>query len=90
MNIKKKAHVIIDENILKEIDRLMGKKKRSSFIAGAAKKELKRFNQLLLLKKLKGTWKDEDHPDMNSKNGTYKWVRKQRERDEKLSRNKFG
>ena len=75
MKIKKRAHVIIDEDILKEIARLIGKKKRSGFIADAAKKELKRLNQLLLLKKLKGTWKDKDHPDMQGENGTYRWVK---------------
>lgn len=90
MNIKKRAHVIIDENILREIDRLIGKKKRSSFIADAAKKELKKLNQLLLLKKLKGTWKDADHPDMQGKNGAYRWVRKLRDKDERLLKRKLG
>jgi metal-responsive CopG/Arc/MetJ family transcriptional regulator len=52
--MKTRAHVIVDEGILKEIDCLVGKNKRSSFIAEAAKKELQRLNQLSLLRKLKG------------------------------------
>lgn len=89
MSVKTRAHVIVDESILKEIDRLAGKKKRSSFIEDAAKKELQRLNQLALLKKLKGTWKDEDHPDMKGKDGTYRWVRKLRQEDEKTLREKL-
>lgn len=89
MNVKTRAHVVVDEGILREIDRLAGKKKRSSFIEGAVKKELQRLNQLSLLRKLKGAWKDEDHPDMRGKQGTCKWVRKLRSEDEKTLRGKL-
>jgi len=84
INIKSRKHVIIEEDIVKEIDRLVGKKKRSSFIASATKKELKRLKQLSIIKKFKGTWKDEEHPEMAGKEGTYKWVRKLRDEDEKI------
>ncbi len=89
MSVKTRAHVIVDESILREIDRLAGKKKRSSFIEDAVKKELQRLNQLALLKKLKGAWKDEDHPDMQGKDGTYKWVRRVRQEEEKTLREKL-
>ncbi len=86
MGAKTRAHVIVEEEILKDIDRLVGKRKRSSFITNAAKKELQRLNQLSALRKLKGAWKDEDHPEMQGKDGAYKWVRKLRQEDEKISR----
>ncbi len=89
MSIKARAHIIIEEDIVKEIDRLVGKKKRSSFISAAAKKELKRLKQLSLIKKLKGVWRDEDHPELTGKEGTYKWVRKIRDEDEKILRKKL-
>ena len=89
MSVKARAHVVVDESILKEIDRLAGKKKRSSFIEDAAKKELQRLNQLSLLRRLKGAWRDEDHPDMQGKGGTYKWVRKLRREEEKTLTEKF-
>ncbi|MFZ6016807.1 MAG: hypothetical protein ACOYU0_04180 [Nitrospirota bacterium] len=89
MSIKARAHVIIEEDIVKEIDRLVGKKKRSSFISEAAKKELKRVKQLSLIKKLKGVWKDADHPELSDKEGTYKWVRKLRDEDERVLRKKL-
>lgn len=89
MSTKARAHVIIEEALVKEIDRLIGKKKRSGFIAAAAKKELKRIKQLSVIKKLKGTWKDADHPELTGKEGTYKWVRKLRDEDEKILRKKL-
>ena len=89
MNVKTRAHVVVDEAILKEIDRLAGKKKRSSFIEDAAKKELQRLNQLSLLKKLKGTWADEDHPEMKGKAGTFKWVKNLRREDGDTLRRKL-
>lgn len=89
MGIKTRAHVLIEEDIVREIDRFIGKKKRSSFISDAAKKELKRIKQLSLIKKLKGSWKDEDHLEMSGKEGAYKWVRKLRDEDEKILRKKL-
>lgn len=89
MSIKTKAHVIIEEDIVKEIDRLVGKKKRSSFVSEATKKELKRLKQLSLIRKLKGIWKDEDHPELAGKEGVFKWVRRLRDEDEKILRKKL-
>jgi hypothetical protein len=89
MSIKARTHVIIEEDIVKEIDRLVGKKKRSSFISEATKKELKKLKQLSVIKKLRGVWKDEDHPELAGKDGTYKWLRKLRSEDEKILRKKL-
>jgi hypothetical protein len=89
MSIKARTHVIIEEDIVKEIDRLVGKKKRSSFISEATKKELKKLKQLSVIKKLRGVWKDEDHPELAGKDGTCKWLRKLRSEDEKILRKKL-
>ena len=89
MSVKTRAHVVVDEAILKEIDRLAGKKKRSSFIEDAAKRELQRLKQFSLLRKLKGTWADEDHPEMKGKTGTFKWVRNLRRKDNDALRRKL-
>jgi hypothetical protein len=40
-----------------------------------------------VIKKLKGAWKDADHPEMSE--GTYKWVRGLRMEDEKALRRKL-
>ena len=74
--------LFIPEEILNEIDRLVGKRKRSEFIAEATRKELKRLKLQNALENAAGAWKDEDHPDIVQK-GTYKWVRDLREESEK-------
>jgi hypothetical protein len=88
MSVKARTHVIMEEDIVKEIDRLVGKKKRSNFIATAARKELKRLKQLSVIRQFKGAWKDADHADMAGKEGTDKWVRKLRNEDERILRKK--
>jgi hypothetical protein len=40
--------------------------------------QLKRARLQRALEKAAGSWKDEDHPDLNEK-GTYQWVRELRE-----------
>lgn len=81
-----RINIIMEEDIVKGIDRLVGKAKRSSFIATATKKELKRLRQLSIIKKFKGVWKDEAYSEMAGKEGTDKWVRKLRNEDEKILR----
>ena len=77
----KRTHVVVPEDLLKEIDKLLGKRKRSWFIAEAAKKEIRRLKFLKALKETAGAWKDEDHPEL--KRGVDSWVRSLRDQDEK-------
>lgn len=79
----KRAHIIIPEDLVQNIDALVGKRKRSKFITEAAKKELNRLRLLRALDKAKGAWSDKDHPEFARKGGTYKWVRAIREIEEK-------
>ncbi len=88
MTVKARTHIVIPEELVREIDHSVGKRKRSRFIEDAARKELQRLTQLSAVMKLKGSWKDEDHPEM--KTGTYGWVRHLREADEKALRKKIG
>ncbi len=81
MDIKKRTHVVVPEELVKEIDRLSGKRKRSWFITRAVRKEIQRLNFIEAVKETAGTWKDEDHPEL--KKGVDSWVRSLREKDEK-------
>jgi hypothetical protein len=74
---------------LQKRDRLVEKKKRSSSIVAATKREPKRLRQLSVLKKFKGTWGEENHPEIAGKEDTSKWVRKLRNEDEKILRKKL-
>ena len=77
----KRTHVVLSEDLVKEIDTLVGSRQRSTFISQAAEKDLMRLRQIEALKAAAGCWKDEDHPEL--KQGSAKWVRKLRQESEK-------
>ena len=79
---KSKAHLLFPEDLLQAIDKLVGKRGRSKFVAEATRKELQRMQLQKALEKAAGAWKDEDHPELKEK-GTYQWVRDLREEAEK-------
>ena len=81
MTTKKRTHVVVPEELVKEIDKLSGKRKRSWFITQAVRKEIARLNFLKAVKETAGAWKDEDHPEFQK--GVDNWVRSLREEDEK-------
>jgi hypothetical protein len=60
-------------DLVKEIDKLVGSRPRSSFLTQAAERELMRLRQLKALDAAAGSWKDSDHPELKS--GSAKWVR---------------
>jgi len=77
---KNTSHVIIPMTILKEIDEIAGKRKRSSFLAQAAKERLKRLKLERALLQAAGTWKEKDHPEFAR--GSNAWVNKLRKEAE--------
>ena len=81
MDTKKRTHVVVSEELVEEIDRLSGKRKRSWFITNAVLKEIQRLNFLNAVKETAGAWDDKDHPEF--KKGVEGWVRNLREEDEK-------
>ncbi len=73
----KRTHVVIPEQLVKEIDTLVGTRQRSSFITQAAERELLRIRQHEALLSTTGAWKDKDHPEL--KLGSAQWVSKMRQ-----------
>lgn len=65
--------VVLPPDLVKEVDALVGSRKRSAFFAELARKELKRRRLLLLLDEKTPIWRDEDHPEMKGK--PEEWVR---------------
>ena len=62
---------------MKEIDSLVGSRRRSSFLTEAAEERITSLRQLAALDVIKGAWKDSDHPEL--KHGSVKWVKKLRQ-----------
>lgn len=81
MDTKKRTHVVVPWELVEEVDRLSGKRKRSWFITQAVVKEIKRLNYINAVKETAGAWNDKDHPEF--KKGVEGWVRDLREKDEK-------
>lgn len=78
--LTKRAHVILPEDVVAGIDRLVGKRGRSAFLAEVAREEVQRRQQREALKAAAGSWKDKDHPEL--KRGSAAWVRKMRAQSE--------
>ena len=76
----KRAHVVLPEELVAEIDRMVGSRGRSAFLADLARREIKRRRLLQLFRRKEPIWKDEDHPEL--KHGAAAWVRKMREETE--------
>ena len=76
----KRTRIVIPEQLVEEIDTLVGKRARSSFLTNAAWREIK---QLRMLKALEasGAWSDKDHPELKS--GAAKYAEKIRKEQEK-------
>lgn len=75
--IRNKAHLVFPADLLEEIDKFLGKRKRSKFVVEAVRKELRRLKLLTAIEEAAGTWKDEDHPELAQRD-TYEWVRELR------------
>jgi hypothetical protein len=87
----KRAHVILPDDLLREIDSLVGPRGRSAFLVETARTEVRRQKLLQFLEgksqARKGpAWKDEDHPELAEGVGT--WVRKLRAESEGRARSR--
>lgn len=77
----RRTHVVLSEQLVKDIDTLVGSRQRSSFLTQAAERELMRLRQLKALEEAAGAWKDKDHPEL--KQGAANWVKKLRRESER-------
>jgi metal-responsive CopG/Arc/MetJ family transcriptional regulator len=80
----KRTHIVIPEQLVAQIDRVVGKRGRSSFLAQAAEKELMRLRQIKALKAATGAWRDGAHPEL--KHAAAAWVAELRREDERRYR----
>jgi len=74
--MNKRTHVVLSEQLVKDIDTVVGSRQRSSFLTRAAERELTRIRQLKALDTVI-PWNDKDYPEL--KQGAAKWVRKLRQ-----------
>jgi hypothetical protein len=77
----KRAHVLLPEDLAREIDAIAGRRGRSAFLVKTAEEEVRRRKLLGFLDNKEPAWRDEDHPEL--KRGSAAWVRKLRKQSDR-------
>lgn len=76
--MKTKAHLVIPQEVLEEVDRVAGKRRRSLFVAEATKEKLERERFLSVLEETSGAWTDSNHPELKTIKDVDRYVREKR------------
>jgi len=87
----KRAHVLLPDDLLREIDQLVGPRGRSAFLVETARTEVRRQKLLHFLENgsrvvKEPAWKEKDHPELAK--GTAAWVRKVRKESDTRARSR--
>jgi len=82
-----RAHILLPEDLVQEIDALVGPRGRSAFLVETARKEVRRQKLLEFLNSNEPAWKDEDHPELAE--GAAKWVRRLRAESDRATRRRL-
>ena len=84
----KRAHVVLPDDLLADVDALVGPRGRSAFLTEVIREAVNRRRLLEFLSSKEPIWKDEDHPELAQ--GAEGWVRQMRDQDLQLEREKLG
>ena len=76
----KRAHILLPQDLVREIDALVGPRGRSAFLVETAREALRRKKLLRFLEGDEPAWKDADHPELAK--GAAAWVRGLRQQNE--------
>jgi hypothetical protein len=69
----KRAHILLPQELVGEIDEIVGPGKRSAFLVETARAEIRRRKLLQFLESEEPAWKDKDHPELAGDSAA--WVR---------------
>jgi hypothetical protein len=81
-----RAHILLPEDLVHEIDALVGPRGRSAFLVETARNEVRRQKLLRFLDSKDPAWKDENHPEL--KKGTESWVSNLRKESDRIRANR--
>ena len=76
--MKTKAHLVFPGEILKEVDHIAGKRRRSLFIVEATQEKLEKERFSKALEETKGVWTANRHPELKTKRDLERYVREKR------------
>jgi len=77
-----RTHVILDDDVIEAIDKLVGQRGRSRFLEEAAREKLERVELDKALVSTAGILKDKDYPEFKDQAAINGWVRAQRRTEE--------
>jgi len=77
----KRAHILLPQDLVREIDAIVGPRGRSAFLVETAREAVRRRKLLQFLESDAPGWKDADHPELSDGSGA--WVRKLRQESDK-------
>lgn len=82
-----RTHIVIPEEIVYSVDKLVGPRNRSSFFVNAAKEKLTKLKLTKMAKKVAGSLADTDIPGWETSKSSTEWVKSSRltDEDEKIS-----
>lgn len=84
-----RTHVVLPEALVAEIDLLVGRRKRSAFLAEVAAQEVRRRRLKAILGRDAPPWNPRDHPEIEKAGGAAAWVRKLRRDADRASRRRL-
>jgi len=76
----RRAHILLPEDLAREIDALAGNRGRSAFLVETAREEVRRRKLLHFLEEDAPAWRDKEHPELAK--GTASFVRRLRNESE--------
>lgn len=77
----RRAHVLLPDDLVREIDAMVGPRGRSAFLVETARNEVRRQKLLQFLESKQPAWNDKDHPEFAGQSSSA-WVRKLRQQSE--------
>ena len=81
-----RMNVTLPEELVREIDRVAGRRKRSQFIVEAVRERLAKLRFSKALAQAAGAWSDENHPDLVTQEDINRYLRRARRATDKRIR----
>ena len=84
-----KTNVVLPKDLIKQIDEVAGRRRRSEFLAKAAEEKLLRMRFERAAAEAFGSWKDKDHPDLVTDEDMRKYLYRIREETNSRIQSRF-
>jgi hypothetical protein len=82
-----RTHILLPEDLVREIDALVGPRGRSAFLVETARNEVRRKKLLQFLDSDEPAWEEKNHPELA--HGAAEWVRKLRAESDRATRKRL-